>query len=358
MNLRHRALLFLALGLATAGSSVRLCAAEAPKVAHFYDEESMRFLTLKNISATGVEVVLRWASEPGSTGTWVGQGNRKDNLVTFAAQVEEGQDRGTYFIAKGGESKMEILFRPGQKMPQDAGLLGIYRRISDEKRLQLARKEAQAAEARLAATLKEAAHSWPATDKPVPADWKARWPGLLGRWMKIAYQPPEAPKPKPGQPPLTAAAAKDATAPEKDADYWLKTAQATALGYGFMQQMPALSSTAWDGEYDDGFGGHVSLRTAKDGKLRVNLTCTRVNENQGSDLQGQILPEAIKKNGEEGTAQAVFIEPDVPDNAKEVNVTLQRKGGFLWVEIRRNATPPGAFSWHDGIYRWAPVPKE
>ncbi len=357
MDMRHRALSFLALVVAAASLSPPAClhAAEAPQVARFYDEEGLRYLTLRNTSATGVEVQVRWASEPGSTGTWLGQGTRKDNVVTFAASVEEGQDRGTYYIAKGGESKMEILYRPGQKMPQDAGLLGIYRRISDEKRLQLARKEAQAAEVRLTETLKEAAHTWPAADKPVPADWKARWPGLLGRWMKIAYQPPEAPKPKAGQPPV---AAKDVASPERDAEYWLKIAQATALGYGFMQQMPPLKSTSWDGEYDDGFGGHVSIRSTKDGKLRVNLNCTRVNENQGGDLQGQILPEAVKKNGEESTAQAVFIEPDVPENAREVNVTLKRIGGFLWVEIRRKAALPGVFSWHDGIYRWGPVPVE
>ena len=119
--------------------------AEPPKLAHYFDEESMRYLTLRQTSATGVEVVMRWASEPGSTGMWTGQGTRKDNVTTFAAVVEEGQDRGAYFIAKGGESKMEILFKPGQKMPQDPGILGIYRRVSDEKRLHLARKEAHAA---------------------------------------------------------------------------------------------------------------------------------------------------------------------------------------------------------------------
>ncbi|MDI1312649.1 hypothetical protein [Prosthecobacter sp.] len=164
--------------------------AEPPKLTYFYDEEGMRYLTLRQTSATGVEVITRWASEPGSTGVWTGQGIRKDNAVSFAAVVDEGQDRGSYFIARGGESKMEILFKPGQKMPQDPGILGIYRRVSDEKRLQLARKEYQAADERLTMALKEAAHAWTGADKTVPADWKARWPALLGRWMKIAYQPP------------------------------------------------------------------------------------------------------------------------------------------------------------------------
>jgi hypothetical protein len=332
------------------------CGRGAETVAHYYDEESMRFLTLRNTSATGVEVVLRPASEPGSTGVWTGQGNRKENIVTFAAVVEEGQDRGTYFIAKGGESKMEVLFKPGQKMPQDVGILGIYRRVSDDKRLQLARKESQAADDRLHAALKEAPHTWPGVDKTVPADWKARWPGLLGRWMKIAYQPPEQTKQvKPAQP---FSAGKETFSPEKDAQYWLKLAQATAMAYGFIQQPPVLMRSSWDGEYDDGFGGHVSIRLTKDGKLRVNLTCTRVNENQGADLAGQIPPDSVKTKNDESTASAVFIEGDVPDDAKEINITLKRKGGFLWLETKRKATPPGSLSWFDGIYRWSAVPKE
>ena len=300
--------------------------------------------------------MMRWASEPGSTGMWTGQGIRKDNVVVFAAVVEEGQDRGTYFIAKGGESKMEILYKPGQKMPQDVGILGIYRRVSDDKRLQLTRKESQAADERLSTALKEAAHTWSGVDKAMPGDWKVRWPGLLGRWMKIAYQPPEPPKEV--KPAKLFSTGKETFSPEKDAQYWLKHAQATAMAYGFIQQAPLLMSSSWDGEYDDGFGGHVSIRRAKDGKLRVNLSCTRVNENQGADLAGQIPPDSVKSNNDESTASAVFIEGDVPDDAKEISITLKRKGGFLWLETKRKVTPPGSLSWFDGIYRWSAVPKE
>jgi hypothetical protein len=325
-------------------------------VAHYFDEESLRYLTLRNTSATGVEVIVRWATDPGSTATWTGQGSRKENLVLFAAVVEEGQDRGTYFIAKGGESKVEIQFKPGQKMAQDTGILGSYRRVSDEKRLQLARKESQAADARLSEVLKEASHGWPGADKGVPADWKARWPGLLSRWMKISYQPPEPVKVKPAQ---LFPSAKETPLSEKDARFWLKLAQATAMAYGFIQQMPdPKSAGAWDGEYDDGFGGHVSIRRAKDGKLRVNLSCTRGNENQGSDLTGQIPAEAVKSKDGESTAAAVFVVTEVPEDAKDVSVMLKRKGGFLWLETKRKAAPPGNASWFDGIYRWAAVPTE
>ena len=341
----------LALSLFTAG--VR--GAEPPTAAHYYDEETMRHLTLRPTSATGVEIFMRGAADPGSTGGWRGQGNRKDNVLTFAAVVDEGQDRGSYFIAKGGESKMEILFKPGQKMPQDPGILGLYRRVSDEKRLQLTRKEFQTVDERLNAALKAGAHNWATADKPMPAEWKSRWPALLGRWMKISYQPPEPVKAKNPQP---FASAKNTPTPEKDVEYWLKLAQVTAAANAFIQQSPVLMSSSWDGEYDDGFGGHVSIRRAKDGKLRVNLNCTRVNENQGADLAGQIPAEAVKTKDEESTATAVFIEADVPEEAKEINLTLKRKGGFLWVETKRKVTPPGSLSWFDGIYRWSAVPKE
>ena len=330
--------------------------AESLPITYFFDEEGARYLTLRNTSATGVEVIMRWAANPGSTATWTGQGNRKDTQIVFAAVVDEGQDRGTYFIAKGGESKMEVLFKPGQKMPQDPGLLGTYRRVSDDKRLQLARKESQAADERLNEVLKEAAHGWPGVDKPVVAEWKGRWPALLSRWMKISYQPPESAKVK-SAPPLPVG--KETFSPEKDVRYWLKLAQATAGAYAFMQQLPdPKSAGAWDGEYDDGFGGHVSIRRAKDGKLRVNLSCTRGNENQGSDLTGQIPAEAVKANHGESTAAAVFVEADVPEAAKEISLSLKRRGGFLWVETKRKAAPPGNTAWFDGIYRWSPVPIE
>ncbi len=330
-------------------------AAEPSGVTHFFDEVGQRYLTLST-SGSRVEVSVRMAADPGSTGRWSGQGTRKDNQIVFAAVVDEGQDRGSYFIAKGGESKMEISFKPEQKMPQDPGILGIYRRVSDEKRVQLARKEFQAAEDRLAAALKNASRTWTTVDKPLDSDWKARWAVLREHWMKIAYQAPALVPPKPAQP---LAAGKEQPLQEKDANYWLKLAEATALAYSFMQQPPDLKSAgAWDGEYDDGFGGHVSIRRAKDGKLRVNLSCTRVNENQGSDLAGQIPAEAVKSKNGENTAEAVFVEAEVPEAAKEVRISLRRKGGFLWVETQRKQAPPGNFAWFDGVYRWMPLPVE
>ena len=330
-------------------------AAEPTALTHYFDEVGQRYLTL-NTSGSRVEVSVRMAADPGSTGRWSGQGTRKENQIVFAAIVDEGQDRGSYFIAKGGESKMEISFKPEQKMPQDPGILGIYRRVNDEKLVQLARKEFQAAEDRLAAALKNASRTWTAVDKPLASDWKSRWAVMRERWMKIAYQAPAPAQSKPAQP---FAAGKEQPLQEKDANYWLKLAESTALGYYFMQQPPdPKSAGAWDGEYDDGFGGHVSIRRAKDGKLRVNLSCTRVNENQGSDIAGQIPAEAVKSKNGEGAAETVFVEPEVPDVSKDISFTFKRKGGFLWVDTKRKVIPPGSLSWFDGIYRWSPPPVE
>ncbi|MGV3661109.1 MAG: hypothetical protein ACO1TE_13055 [Prosthecobacter sp.] len=347
----------LALGLGAAAS--RLPAAEVVPTLHYYDEVGFRHLTLQPLNGgSQMEVRVRWASDPGGSGVWLGQGTRKDGQIVFAAVVEEGQDRGTYFVAKG-EGKLEIEYKPGQKMPQDPGILGAYRRVSDEKRLQLTRKEFQAAEDRLAATLKTVRTTWPSEDKAVAADWKARWPALRERWMKIAYQPPapSKPEPKPALMPPT----KERPAAEADVDYWLKLAQTTAMGYYFMQQIPdGKSQGTWAGDYNDGFGGSVSIRTSPDGRLRVSLNCTRGNELQGADLQGAVPPEAVKarKGAEPATAEAVFEEPNVVEAAKDVRVILKRKGAFLWVETQRKQEPAGRLAWFDGIYIWMPVPTE
>lgn len=339
-------------------ASARLLAAEAAGTSYYYDEVGMRHLTLQPVGTTQTEVRVRSAAEPGTAGVWVGQGSRKDNQLVFAALVEEGQDRGTYFIAKGGESKLEILFRPGQKMPVDAGLLGTYRHISEEKRLQLVRKEFQAAEERLALAIKNASRTWLAEDRAMASDWKSRWPALRERWMKIAYQPPTPAKPAPG---VLLPAGKGRPALEMDADYWMKLGQVTAMGYYFMGQMPdGKSQEAWAGDYDDGFGGQVSIRQTKDGRLRVSLTCSRVSELQGADMQGNIPAEGVKvkKGAEPASAEAVFIEPELPEASKEARVRLKRKGGFLWVETERQQAPPGRLSWFDGVYRWMPPPTE
>ncbi len=322
-----------------------------PNMVRYYDEVGMRHLVVQGGGSTKVTVEMRWAGNPGSSGVWMGNGERHDGSLLFAATVDEGQERGAFFVAKG-EAKLEVSFRPKQKMPQDPGILGTYKHVSEEKYGQLMKKEFQAADSRLSAALKDASRTWPAQDKAMILDWKSGWPRLRENWMALAYQNPAPPQPK-------SSVLLPSTAPEgatKDAAYWLKLAQATAIGYFFMQQPPPVKSEGgWEGEYDDGFGGHASLRRAKDGKLRVSLSCTRYGEMQGMDVAGAIPAEALKAKNGELMAEGVFKE-DEP--SRETRASLRRKGGFLWIETKITPPLPARSAWFDGIYRWSPVPVE
>jgi len=154
-------------------------------------------------------------------------------------------------------------------------------------------------------------------------------------WLKVAAQPSD----------------------QKNADHWLKAAQVTMLAYSFNEQrVDPKHSGGWEGEYDDGFGGHVSIRVAKDGRLRVTLTCTRGNEAQGADLSFDVPMDALKEKGNERTATA-FARPamaETPEAAKSLRVMLRRQGGGLWVEVISQAN---SSAWLDGIYRWYPMPE-
>lgn len=346
---------FWAAGAALIASSA-LTAAEPPPVVHYYDEVGQRYLTLTTSQGGVTSLALRHAYDPGSSGMWLGQGIRKEEGLSFAAQVEEGQDRGPAYLAKG-EAKLEVLFRPGQNAPQDyAGVLGIYRRITDDRRLLLVRKEFQAAEARLEAAWKSAAKSWLAEDRPVISEWKGRWPQLRQRVMNFAYDvaAPSTPvKPALGAP-------KGKTGPEADPDYWLKLAQTTNRAYAFCEQTMTdiKGQGAWVGVYDDGFGGSVVIRRLRDGRLQVSLACTRGNEVQGTDFQGVFPASSVKDAGKAGApavAEQVFTDNEMPEGTRDLRISLKRKGGYLWVDVTRPQQQNAAEikrPWFDGIYRW------
>ena len=328
-----------------------LLQAAAPTVLRFYDETTMRHLSLTSEGFGSTTVIVRSASEPGNAGTWLGNGDRKDKTLMFSRIVGEGEDRGTVFVAEISESKVKIDYKPGQREPMDAGINGEYRRASEAKFLQLAKKEFQAANDRLVENLKLATKSWQASDRPALMLWKEQWPALRERWMNAAI----------GKPPITADPKAKSAAPaptDKPAEYWIYLAQATAQAFYFVSAMPdPKTGLGWDGEYDDLGGGHVSLRLSKDGKLRASLSSQRINEVEAGTLDATALPDKVitGKNGEL-SAEFTIVDPEITDPAKLPRIRLKKIGRYLQVETEQAQTSAGR-GWFDGIYRGSPVPE-
>lgn len=336
-------------------SAFAAVAAEALPSAHFFDETTNRYVTLDFKDFKKVVITIRAAGSPGSSARWFGDGEKNDKEILFAQTVGAEQERGTYFIAKGGESKLEIGFKPGQKMPQDAGINGVYRHITEEKRFSLAKKEFETADDYLNALFKTTSKNWRSEDKPVIAEWRNRWPALRDKWMKIVYAPPastvESPKPTVGG--INKGA--ETNTPDRQADYWIALTETTGMAINYFNQpVDKLISPGWDGDYDDGFGGHVSLKLQQSGKLRINLSFSRANEGQTGEMGGEILSQNIKEGKDkELTATFINADPEVTEEAQKAVVRIRRVGHFLFVETEK-AGRYAARGWFDGIYRWMP----
>lgn len=344
--MNRRCLLFLTLAAAVQAAEP----ATGPLT--YFDETTMRHLTLEKSDFDKTKVIIRFAGEPGSMGTWLGDGVRRDKVLPFGRIVGEGEDRGTSFIAEISESKAVIDFKEGQKQPQDAGINGIYRRASEAKLLQLYKKEFQAANDRLVNSLKAATKTWAAADRPALLVWKDQWPALRQRWLDLTLPKAAAP----------AAPVDTRFAPAKPAEptaeHWLKMAQATARAYYFVETMPdPKTGSGWDGEYDDLGGGHASLRLGRDGKLRVSLSSARKDGQDASTVDGTAAPEMVKtaKNGDM-TAEFTFTDGEATVKNKPATFKLTKIGRYLQIESQ-DAKPYVGNGWFDGIYRGAPVPE-
>lgn len=338
--------LFLGLTLLSCLSS--LCPAATPADStDYYDEETKRHLTLAKGEFGSTLVTVRFASDPGSSALWNGQGVLKDKELAFARIVGEGEDRGTAFIAQVSESKVQIGFKPQQKAPQDAGINGSYRRVNEGKMLQLIKKEYQDANQRLQNSLKTATKLWDRKDRAALDLWKTQWPALFQR--ALAMRSPAAPQPSPVPTPVVPKTTQD----------WLNAAQVTAQGYYFIETLPdAKTGLDWDGEHDDLGGGHVSLRLGKDGKLRASLSSGRTAGEEASTLEGTAKPEQISKNPKgDLTAQVTITADPEAKDSKPVQVRLTKIGRYLQVETE-NVQRYAGRGWFDGIYRGAPVPAE
>lgn len=339
-----------ALGLALFSVFVGMAATvSASDTTDYFDESTHRHLTLGKGEFGTTRVTVRFAGDPGSAGQWIGQGSRKDKDLTFARIVGEGEDPGTSFNAKISESKVDIAFKPDQKAPQDAGINGSYRRVSESKLLQLVKKEFQAADDRLQASLKAATKTWDRRDRAALDLWKNHWPAVRQRWINLGI-----PKTTPSNPTAEKAAAADKTA--KD---WLQVAQATARGYYFIETLPdPKTGVDWDGEYDDLGGGHASLRLGKDGKLRISLANSRLEGDEAATIEATATPEQISK-GKNGELVAAFDlkDPELKEPNKPLQVRLTKIGRYLHIETENAARYSGR-GWFDGIYRGSPVPAQ
>ncbi|MCX6853874.1 MAG: hypothetical protein NTV80_03100 [Verrucomicrobia bacterium] len=329
--------------------SLCLLSAAEPTLLRFYDETTMRHLSLAQEGFGRTTVTVRAASDPGNSGTWVGNGDRKDKTLLFSRIVGEGEDRGTVFLAEISESKVKIDYKPGQREPMDATINGEYRRTSEAKFLQLAKKEFQAANDRLVKSLKAATKIWQASDRPALLLWKEQWPALRERWISAALpQAPATAGSKPAAPAST----------EKPAEHWLYLAQATTQAFYFLSYLPdPKTGLGWDGEYDDLGGGHASVRLSKDGKLRLSLSSIRPNETEARTLDATAQPDKVMtaKNGEL-TAEFTVTDPEAKDPIKLPRIRLKKIGRYLQVETEQAQGNAGR-GWFDGIYRGSPVPE-
>lgn len=336
-------------------------AAEAVTDGHYFDETGMRHLVLTKAGFDSSRIAIRFASDPGSVSQWMGVGERKDKQITFAQEVEEGADRGAFYIANVSDSKVEITLKPGQKKVVDAGIVGTYRHASEQKLQQVAKKEAQAAVTRLQTSIKNAAKKWSSADRPALLLWKEQWPALRDRWMEISLNPSK--KGPPGKPPVATSTITPATTPANPADkpaaYWFKLAEATMHGYSFVDTVPdPKTGTGWEAEYDDFAGGHVSITQMRDGGLHVTLSMSRAEDTQTGTIDTLVKAADVTKD-KAGNLSADFVvaDPEVTDLSQRAKIHLTRIGHCLHVEAQQTQHY-SMRGWFEGIYRGSPPPKE
>lgn len=310
-------------------------------IRHYHDEESGRIVRIDETDPAKLRVQVRFPGDPGFFSLWQGEGVKEGNEVIFSRILGEDEAPGAKFFAKGG-GRLEIGFAPDQTEPADEGFLGEYRRLSEEKRLSLAQKELKIAEN----ALSKAQRSWGTSQDPNVKEWNLRWPVLRDRWIHRGQIPTEA-APAP-------------TAPTADEVFAL--IETTGQAIAFFQQAPPEGDMPPDGSgnYDDGFGGGVTLRVRSDGSYRIGFGWQRGElEAMGSDFSLDLPAAVIQRvrDSDDWTVDYLHPDPEVPEGEVRARIQVKKSGRFLWVRILDGAryTGPG---WADGIYRWGPIPVE
>jgi hypothetical protein len=310
-------------------------------VRHYHDEESGRIVRLDETDPAKVRVQVRFPGDPGFFALWQGEGAKEGNAVIFSRIIGEEEPPGAKFLAKGA-GRLEIEFAPDQTEPADEGFLGEYRRLSEEKRLSLAQKQLKSAEN----ALTKAQRSWGNSQDPNVKEWNLRWSVLRDRWLHR------------GQIPTGAAPAP--SAPTADEVFALIETTGQAIGF-FQQPLPeGVVPPDGSGNYDDGFGGGVTLRSRADGSYRIGFGWQRGDlEAMGSDFSLDLPATVIQRvrGSDDWTVDFPHPDPEVPEGEVRARIQLKKSGRFLWVRVLDGAryTGPG---WADGIYRWGPIPVE
>jgi hypothetical protein len=330
----------------------------------YLDEISGRQVCVRETAPGLIEVVV-FASSGGSFFRWAGSGSRSEDqpagdgkkergttMLTFSQVVGEGGERGTLFsgLESANGSKLEIRFAEGESEPQDAGINGVYGRITADKALALSKKQFKTVSAALQELWRVAPRSWPGANRRVAGEWEARWPILRADWAELVF--PAAGFVSPAE----------ARVLEPHLDYWLALSEATGMGWGLIAyggfEQPAIDG--WAGEYDDGFGGHVSLREVTGGALSFALGCARGRgeDPQTAEFAGRIPVAGLaKQGGSQRTAVFVQETAGLPEGVLPMKISFRKFPHFLVVQTE-NAGPHTAPAWFDGVYRWSPAPVE
>lgn len=322
-----------------------------PPPAYFYDEAS-RYLTLTYLDFNKVRIEVRNVGAPGESSKWNADGEKKDKEILFSRTPGEGEARGTFYIATGGESHLSIKLKPKQdKEIRDEGLVGKYVHLTDAKRLQLAKKEAEAADKRLQELLKTLPKKWPSADKTAALEIKLRWPSLKERLVGLA---PATTKAEPAAKPLIGSSQKPEDVAEKQPEHWLTLAGVIGAEIGFASGAPDPKvQDGWVGDFTDGFGGSINVQQVKDGTLRVTLVSTR----NGDESTAQINGNAVIKPGTEPSALFTDNNPEIKEASDHARAKLRLVGHYLIMDTEKTARYT-ARGWFEGVYRKQPPATE
>lgn len=317
----------------------------------YANESANRILTVEWKDFGKIQIMLRSSWSPGSYGIWRGAGKQTEKGVVFTKVVEEGEDSGLEYLATVSQSKITVKVKPEKGKPQQGELVGVYHRISEEKITALAKKDSETSEKNMDEALKMAAKNSTASDKPAFAEWKRRWPELRTRLASlkiksdaVVTKSPVVNKPQIGQ---------SKPAPSvKTTAHWIALAEASAAGMEFIgKKLSAGVTTDWDGEFDDGFGGSLTLKLLKSGELEFGFRCTREAGSEEVYYAGKCPANLVKEinGGKEATAEFTDKNDEVKDSAQRTHVQFRRLGRAVLVEIES----PRSFmsrAWLDGIY--------